>query len=85
MLALPPMLTIYISLSLNQLGLHAGENGLALGQGQPDRLWRHCIYRSAAGDHFVRLHAPVCLRQLQQNFTSFPRSTTTRNPYHPQV
>ena len=55
------MLTILIGLRLNLLGLHSGKNGFALGQSQTDRLWRRRFCRSIAGNHFVRLHVPVCL------------------------
>jgi len=34
----PAMITISIGLGLNQLRLHRGENGLALGQAQPNGL-----------------------------------------------
>jgi hypothetical protein len=61
------MLTISIDLGLNQVDLHGGKNGFALAQSQPNRLWRRRICRSAAGDHFARLNAPRCFRQLQQN------------------
>ena len=81
----PPMLTIFIGLGLNQLGLHRGKNGLALGQSQPDRLWRRRICRSVAGNHFVRLHVPVCLCQLQQNppLHSIPQVNNDPKPIPP--
>jgi len=60
------MITIYIGLGLNQLRLHHGENGLALGQGQPNGLGGNHICRPVAGDHFASLNAPGCFRQLQQ-------------------
>jgi hypothetical protein len=53
------MYTIFIGLRLNQMGLHRGKKRLAFGQSQPDRLWSPRICRPAAGDHFVRLNAPV--------------------------
>ena len=63
----PAMITISIGLGLNQLRLHRGENGLALGHAQPNGLGGHHICRPVAGDHFASLNAPGCFRQLQQN------------------
>lgn len=56
-----------VSLSMNQVGLQAGKNGFSFSQAQPDRLRRGAVYRSAPRGHFVRPHAPVWLRQFQQN------------------
>src|SRR5208337_1603291 len=80
-----PMSTISIDLGLNQLGLHGGKNGFALGQSQTDRLWRRRICRSVAGNHFVRLHVPVCLCQLQQNppLHSIPQVNNDPKPIPP--
>ena len=79
------MLTILIGLGLNQLGLHGGKNGFALGQSQTDRLWRRRFCRSVAGNHFVRLHVPVRLCQLQQNppLHSIPQVNNDPKPIPP--
>jgi len=54
----PAMITISIGLGLNQLRLHRGENGLALGQAQPNGLRGNHICRPVVGDHFASLNAP---------------------------
>ena len=60
----PAMITIYFGLGLNQLRLHRGENGLALGQAQPNGLRENHICRPVAGDHFASLNAPGCFRRV---------------------
>ena len=76
----PPTLTIFIGLRLNQLGLHCGENGFALGQGQPNRCGRHRIHRSVAGHRLARLHVPFTSvsSSKTRHFISFAKPITTR-------
>jgi hypothetical protein len=69
------MITISIGLGLNQLRLHRGENGLALGQAQPNGLGGNHICRPIAGDHFASLNAPGCLVGHFQRSTSSPFRT----------
>jgi len=80
-----PMLTISIDLGLNQLGLHGGKNGFALGQSQTDRLWRRRICRSAAGKCVCTCPFASVSSSKTRDFIPLPRSITTRNQYHPQI
>jgi hypothetical protein len=48
------MITIFIGLGLNQLRLHRGENGLALGQAQPNGLGENHICRSVPGRDSIK-------------------------------
>lgn len=87
MCAFPPVLTESIGLSLNHLGLHRRENGLALDQGQPHGLRRHRTCRSAAGHQLARLHVPVRRRQLQPNppLHPIPPVDNDQKPIAPQL
>ena len=78
----PPVITIFIGLSLNPSGLHSGENGFALGQGQSDGLRsnRTCRGRWPVASSRVSTcpFAPVSSSKTR-HFIPFPRSITTGN------
>ena len=80
----PAMITISVGLGLNQLRLHRGENGLALGQAQPNGLGGNHICRPVAGDHFVSLSPVVSVSSNKiRHFMQFPRSFLDQNSIAP--